>query len=69
MSDVEIEAARKDQFGDFGSRGEPDQLHITCQGAGLKLWVSWHIHNYVREEPILVGSRTLAMARGKIWHH
>ena len=63
MSDVEIEHALKDQFGDFGSRGGPGQLHITYQGAGLKLWVSWHIHNYVREEPALVGAVTIAMAR------
>lgn len=63
MSDAEIEHALKDQFGDFGSRGGPDQLHITQQAAGLKVWVSWHIHNYIREEPALVGTGTIAMAR------
>jgi len=63
MSDAEIETALKDQFGDFGSRGGPGQLHITQQAAGLKIWISWHIHNHVREEPALVGTGTIAMAR------
>jgi len=63
MSDAEIEFALKDQFGDFGSRGGPDQLHITQQATGLKIWISWYIHNYVREEPALVGDNTIAMAR------
>ncbi len=63
MSDVEIEHALKDQFGDFGSRGGPDQLHITQQAAGLKVWISWHIHNHIKEEPALVGTGTIAMAR------
>lgn len=63
MSDAEIESALKNQFGDFGSRGAADQLYITYQSSGLKLWVSWHIHNYVQEEPTLFGIRTIAMAR------
>lgn len=63
MSDMEIEHALKDQFGDFGSRGGPGQLHITQQAACLKIWISWHIHNHVREEPALVGTGTIAMAR------
>lgn len=63
MSDAEIELALKDQFGDFGSRGGPGQLHITQQAAGLKIWISWHIHNHVREEPVLAGTGTIAMAR------
>lgn len=63
MTDEELEAALRDALGSFAGRGGPGQMHLTWQGAGLKIWASWHIHNHVREAPIFAGRQTIAMAR------
>ncbi len=63
MTDATLEAALRDSLGIFGGRGGPGQLHVTWRGAGLKIWVSWHVHNHVQEKPIFEGARTLAIAR------
>lgn len=33
------------------------------QGAGLKIWISWEVHNHVTMKPTLAGESTIAMAR------
>jgi len=49
MTDAELEDALRDSLGIFGARGGPGQLHLTWRGAGLKIWASGRVHNYVRE--------------------
>lgn len=63
MADAELAAALQDAMGIFAGRAAPGQLHITWQGAGLKIWASWHIHNHVTEAPAFKGAATVAMAR------
>lgn len=63
MSDDELTAALQNAMGIFSGRAAPGQMHITWQGAGLKIWATWHIHNHVTEAPIFRGAATVAMAR------
>lgn len=63
MDDPALEAALRDELGIFGGCGGPAQMHLTWQGSGLKIWASWHVHNHVRERPVLAGAATIAMAR------
>lgn len=63
MTDEELVAALQNAMGIFSGRAAPGQMHITWQGAGIKIWASWHIHNHVTEAPIFRGAATLAMAR------
>ena len=63
MSDADLADALKDALGIFAGRCAPEQLHLTWQGAGLKIWASWHVHNHVREKPVFSGAETIAMAR------
>ena len=63
MSDQELEVALKSSLGIFGGSCGPDRLSVSYQGAGLKIWGSWHIINYVEEAPIFSGRETIAMAR------
>lgn len=63
MTDAELGDALRDSLGIFGGRGGPGQVHLTWQGAGLKIWASWRIHNHVQEAPIFAGKATIAMAR------
>ncbi|MCP5380314.1 MAG: hypothetical protein H6920_09840 [Sphingomonadaceae bacterium] len=63
MTDDQIAAALRDTMGIFAGCAAPGRLHITWQGAGLKIWASWHIHNHVIEDPIIQGAATVAMAR------
>lgn len=63
MTDDELAAALQRAMGNFAGCAAPGQLHITWQGAGLKIWASWHIHNHVTEAPIFRGATTVAIAR------
>jgi hypothetical protein len=63
MDDLALEATLHNALGSFAGRCGPDQMHITWQGAGLKIWASWHIHNHVTERPIFAGQATVAMSR------
>lgn len=63
MSDTELAEALEAVLGIFGCSCGPDQLTITHQGSGLKIWASWHIQNHVTEPPLFAGKATIAMAR------
>ena len=63
MSDAELEDALAKVLGLFGGSCGPGRLCVCHQGAGLKIWASWHIVNHVTEAPIFKGKATLAMAR------
>lgn len=63
MTDQELAAALEMSLGIFGGSGGPGRMNITFQGAGLKVWASWHIHNHVQEKPLFSGTATIAMAR------
>ena len=43
--------------------GARNQLSITYQGSGLKIWAGWHVINHVTEKPIFEDKATIAMAR------
>lgn len=50
-------------LGIFGGSCGPDRLHVTYQGAGLKIWASREIHNHHRSKPLFEGELTVRMAR------
>jgi hypothetical protein len=41
----------------------PDGISLTCQAAGLKIWISWEIGNTHEQPPTFQGRATMAMAR------
>lgn len=63
LSDAELGEALAFELGIFGGSGGPDQLSLTYQGAGLKIWISWETHNHVTMKPTFEGKSTIAMAR------
>lgn len=63
MTDADLARALKDYLGIFGGSGGPNQIDISFQGAGLKIWASHKVHNHVLEKPILQGQATVDMAR------
>ncbi|CAH1666150.1 conserved hypothetical protein [Hyphomicrobiales bacterium] len=63
MSDAELAEALAFELGIFGGSGGPDQLSLTFQGAGLKIWISWKVHNHVTTKPTFEGKGTIAFAR------
>ena len=63
MTEIELEDALKKVLGIFGGSGGPEQLSITHQGAGLKIWGGWHTVNHIEEKPLFAGAATIAMAR------
>lgn len=63
MTDAELAEALAHEIGIFGGRCGPGELSLTYQGAGLKIWISWEIHNHVTAKPMFEGKATVAMAR------
>lgn len=63
MTDQELEAALKQSLGIFAGSCGPNQLSVTYQGAGLKIWGSWDIINPYQLKPLFSGLRTIKMAR------
>lgn len=63
MSDAELAEALALELGIFGGSGGPGTLDLTFQGAGLKIWISWGVHNHVTMKPTFEGKTTVAMAR------
>jgi hypothetical protein len=63
MSDAELAEALVFELGIFGGSGGPGTLDLTFQGAGLKIWISWGVHNHVTMKPTFEGKGTIAMAR------
>lgn len=63
MSDAELAEAVAFELGIFGGSGGPGTLDLTFQGAGLKIWISWGVHNHVTMKPTFEGKATIAMAR------
>jgi hypothetical protein len=63
LTDEELAKALAFEIGILGGSGGPEELSITYQGAGLKIWAGWEIFNHVTEKPIFEGRSTIAMAR------
>jgi hypothetical protein len=63
MTDEQLAEALKQELGIMGGSAGPDALSLHFQGAGLKIWISWEIPNYVRMKPTFEGKSTIAMAR------
>lgn len=63
MTDAELAEALAFELGIFGGSCGPGALHLTFQGAGLKIWISWEIHNHITTKPAFEGKSTIAMAR------
>ncbi len=63
MTDTELADALASELGIFGGSGGPDRLSLTYQGAGLKIWISWEVHNHVTMKPTFEGRSTIAIAR------
>jgi hypothetical protein len=45
MSDDELTKALAHEIGIFGGSSSPDGISLTCQAAGLKIWISWEIES------------------------
>lgn len=63
MSDAELAEALTFELGIFGGSCGPEQLSLTFQGSGLKIWISWEVHNTVTTKPTFEGKNTIAFAR------
>ena len=63
MIDKALEKALKSVLGIFGGSGGPEQLWVSHQGAGLKIWRSRGVHNHVLDAPLFAGKTTVAMAQ------
>ena len=63
MTDAELADALASELGIFGGSGGPDRLSLTYQGGGLKIWISWEVHNHVSMKPTFEGKSAIAMAR------
>jgi hypothetical protein len=63
MADAELAKALAFELGIFGGSCGPDELWLTYQGAGLKIWISWEVQNHVTTRPTFEGRSTIAMAR------
>lgn len=63
MTDAELADALCASLGIFGGIGGPGRMDLTFQGAGLKIWASWEVHNHVTTKPVFAGAATVAMAR------
>lgn len=63
LTDADLAEALAYELGIFGGSCGPGMLHLTFQGAGLKIWISWEIQNHVTTKPAFEGKSCIAMAR------
>ena len=63
LTDEQLAEALAFEIGIFGGSCGPGEMHLTYQGAGLKIWASWESMNHVTDRPIFEGRATIAMAR------
>jgi len=63
VTDERLRELLERALGIFGGSCGPDQLHVTYQGAGLKIWASREIHNHATIKPIFQGELVVKMAR------
>lgn len=63
VTDDRLRELLKRALGIFGGSGGPDQLHVTYQGLGLKIWASRKIHNHLTMKPTFQGELIVKMAR------
>lgn len=63
MTDAELAEALAFELGIFGGSCGPGMLHLTFQGTGLKIWISWESHNHIAMKPTFEGKATIVMAR------
>ena len=63
MTDAELEEALRTVLGIFGGSGRPGGPCVSYTGHGLRIWGGRRTINHVLEEPIVMGSATIAMAR------
>lgn len=62
-TDEQLHAALRHELGIYGGRSGPGEMHLTWQGAGLRIWASWESHNPYQLAPLFRGAATIAMAR------
>jgi len=63
MTDTALEDALGRTLGVWGGSCGPNELDVSFQGAGLRIWASWTIQNHHKATPILAGRATLMLAR------
>ena len=63
LNDEQLQEALKYEIGIFGGSCGPNQMDITYQGAGLKIWAGWSILNHHEAKPIFDEQSTIEMAR------
>lgn len=59
MTDAELRRALESLFGIWGGSGGPEQVDVSHQAAGLKIWAGFS----TRSRPLFAGEATLRMAR------
>jgi hypothetical protein len=63
LTDEQLAEALRYELGIYGGFCGPGMLSVSHQGAGLKIWASWEIHNTVTDAPAFKGAATVATAR------
>lgn len=63
MTDPQLQSALEDVLGIFGGSGGPNQVCVTHQAAGLRIWGGRQTVNHVIVPPLFKGDQTLKMAR------
>ena len=64
MTDEELRAALAHEIGIYGGSGGPNEMSLSYQAAGLKIWADWNAAApCVSCQPIFQGSATVRMAR------
>ena len=63
LCDAKLEEALRYELGIMGGYGAPGQPSLSFQGAGLKIWASWHGNNKTSDQPLFAGRATIAKAR------
>lgn len=63
VTDERLKALLENALGIFGGSCGPGRLHVTHQGAGLKIWASRTVHNHCQMKPVFAGQETVRMAR------
>lgn len=63
LTDEALAEALTFELGILGGSSGPDRLSLTFQGSGLKIWISWEVHNHMSMKPTFESKSTTAMAR------
>ena len=63
LSDKQLQEALAYELGIYGGSCGPNDLSVSYQGAGLKIWITEDIHNPYDISPALQGNQTIRFAR------